>query len=119
MINDFKISAFELKLNHYDFHYKGGVLVMLLIFLALQFNTWNWWQNYLLAAFLNFGFWFIKECVWFMMGIEVEKHNQFFVKLSTYKYFPKYAFFDWKDVRFSIYGGLMPFTIYHYLKICK
>ena len=102
-IQDFKTSWKEIKQKSYHWHWIGGLITTLLIYLITTFPN-----AYLFAFLLNIVIWGVKEMVWGFMEYLTRNGKRPYLK------FLAWSEPDWKDWRFSIYGGI-PITGLIYL----
>ena len=105
--NDFKTPLTEIKAKSYDWHWLGGLIVTTIIFLITSFD-----YAYFFALGINAMVWALKEFIWFT-ALTFEKNFAFLRWLIKFKVF-QWSEPDWKDWRFSVYGGL-PITLLIYL----
>jgi len=102
--SDFKTPAKEIKQKSYNWHWIGGIIVkIILVYLFFTKADFTIEQALVMSFVVNSGIWIVKEFAWWTALTFVKKFP-LLQKLQKYKLF-QWSEIDYKDWRFSTYGG--------------
>ena len=101
---DFKTPWKEIKQKSYNWHWIGGTVIrIILAYLFFTKADFPIEQALVMSFVVNSTIWFAKEFVWYT-AFTFEKKFLFLQKMKKFKLF-QWSEPDWKDWRFSTYGG--------------